>query len=349
MTTRSMATTTGASGPRRVVAVLGEALVDLFPARAVLGGAPFNVARNLAAFGAAPLMVTRIGADALGEQIAAEFDLFGLDSAGLQRDPVRPTGTVLVHMLDRQHRFEIVADTAWDAIDGPAAVAAVQRAAPEILYFGTLCQRSAISREAIRAALAAVRQVVRATAGGTGFDAARDGAVPALQEPALRFLDLNLRDGPDNQMLSADSLALADIVKVNDEELDRLIDWFIRPGLPALVWGEPLQREAIDALMARFAVRRLVITRGADGWACRDRMEPGAGWLEGTAPPVVLRDTVGAGDAFASVLLVGELRGWPLATTLTRAASFAASVCGIEGAVDADSPIYAQARRAWSV
>lgn len=311
------------------VAVLGEALVDLFPTQAVIGGAPFNVARNLAAFGAAPLMVTRIGADALGDQIAADFARFGLATAGLQRDGSRPTGTVLVHMQGRQHRFEIVADTAWDAIDGQAAVAAVRRARPAIVYFGTLAQRSAVSRSAIRAALDA------------------EGPSPDAP-PALRFLDLNLRDGPDNRTLSSESLLLADVVKVNDEELDQLIDWFVRPGEPVRAWGEPLQRQAIDALMARFRLRRLVVTRGPSGWACRDLDAGDGGWLEGLAPPVVLRDTVGAGDAFASVLLLGELRGWPLATTLARAAGFAASVCGIEGAVDADSPIYLQALAGWS-
>ena len=164
----------------------------------------------------------------------------------------------------------------------------------------------------------------------------------------MRFLDLNLRDGPDNRALSAESLALADDVKVNDEELDRLIDWFVRPGEPVLAWGETLQRQAIDSLMARFRLRRLVITRGPAGWACRDVEAADGGWLEGAAPPVVLRDTVGAGDAFASVFLLGELRGWPLATTLARAAGFASGVCGIDGAVDADSPIYSQALAGWS-
>jgi fructokinase len=49
------------------LAVFGEALVDQFPDRVVMGGAPFNVARHLAGLGFSPLMITRIGADPAGE------------------------------------------------------------------------------------------------------------------------------------------------------------------------------------------------------------------------------------------------------------------------------------------
>lgn len=310
------------STPERI-AVLGEALFDLFPGHDVIGGAPFNVARNLAALGAAPLMVTRIGSDRLGDAIAAEFARFGLEAFGLQRDPLLPTGTVRVHMEGTSHRFEIVEGSAWDALDTAAAVDAVRRAAPGVVYFGTLAQRSPRSRAAIRAAI----------------DAAA---------PATRFLDLNLRDGPDNRTLAAESLRIADRVKVNDDELAQLVDWFVAGGggAPPPTWGEPKHRAAVDALAARFDVRRLVITRGGEGWACLDR--DGGDWLEGSAPAVEVVDTVGAGDAFASVLLLGDLHRWPLPTTLRRAAAFASSVCGIQGAVDTGAGIYRAAQDAWA-
>ncbi len=302
------------------IAVLGEALFDRFPGRDVIGGAPFNVARNLAALGADPLMVTRVGSDALGDEIAAEYGRFGLDPSGLQRDPQLPTGTVDVRMQGTAHRFEIVEGSAWDALDPMATVAAVRAAAPAIVYFGTLAQRSERSREAIRAAVGAT--------------------------PATRFLDLNLRDGPDNRALAEASLRLAHRLKVNDDELARLLDWFVPVADGAAAWGGAAHRRAVEALAALHGIDRLVITRGGDGWAC---LEPhGAGWLEGRAPAVDVVDTVGAGDAFASVLLLGDLHGWPLAATLERAAAFASSVCGIRGAVDTGSDIYRAARASWS-
>ena len=305
--------------PDRRVAVLGEALIDRFPDRDVIGGAPFNVARNLALLGASPLMITRIGTDALGDTIAADFARYGMDTRGLQRDARRATGAVTVHMQGTQHRFEIGADSAWDHLDLAAAVDAVRASAPAVTYFGTLAQRGAVSRGAIRAALDA--------------------------SDALPFLDLNLREGPDNRVLAEESLARAQLVKVNDDELEQLIAWFVAPGQTAPRWGEPALRAAVEALVVRFALQRLTITRGASGWACFDAA--GAGWLEGRAPTVEVLDTVGAGDAFASVLVLGELRRWPLLTTLQRAGEYASAVCGIAGAVDPDSGIYAAARSAW--
>jgi fructokinase len=307
------------------VAVLGEALIDRFPGGDVIGGAPFNVARNLALLGAEPLMVTRIGDDALGTQIAAEFARFGMAASGLQHDAAHATGTVMVHMQGTQHRFEIGADAAWDHLDAAETVRAVRACNPAIVYFGTLAQRGAASRGAIAAALDATA--------------------------ALPFLDLNLRDGPDNRALAETSLARAQRVKVNDDELAQLIAWFGVDGTPAPHWGEPALRAAVEALARRFDLQRITITRGGDGWVCFDAggAERGAGWLEGSAPPVVVRDTVGAGDAFASVLLLGDLRGWPLPVTLSRAATFASAVCGIAGAVDPSSGIYAASRAAWGV
>ena len=302
------------------VAVLGEALIDRFPDADVIGGAPFNVARNLALLGAAPVMITRIGADALGDTIVADMARFGMDRRGLQFDPMRATGTVTVHMSGPHHRFEIGADSAWDHLDAAEVVRVMRESAPAVAYFGTLAQRGAVSRAAIHAALGA--------------------------STALTFLDLNLRDGPDNRALSEDSLFRAKLVKVNDDELDHLIAWFVRPGQAAPRWGDPALRAAIEALMRCFDLQRLTITRGGDGWACLDGAQ---GWLEGPSPAVTVRDTVGAGDAFASVLLLGELRGWPLHPTLQRAADYASAVCAIAGAVDPVSGIYAAARSAWAV
>ena len=303
------------SDPKSVV-VLGEALADVFPSHEVIGGAPFNVARNLAALGAAPLMITRIGSDALGERIAAEYDRFGMNRAGLQVDAERPTGVVKVHMQGTDHRFEICEDQAWDRIDAEQALKQALDAHPAIVYFGTLAQRSPLSREAVRSVV---------------------GAADLASGP-LRFLDLNLREGPDNKALSEASLGLAQMVKVNDDELDQLIDWFILPGQPALPWGHPTQRDAVRQLMRRFAIERLVVTRGADGWACFEGADGEC--LEGASPSVTVKDTVGAGDAFASVLLLGQLNGWPLRATLERAAAFAGRVCAIAGAVSDDLGFY---------
>jgi fructokinase len=294
------------------VAVLGEALIDRFADGDVIGGAPFNVARNLALLGAVPVMITRVGSDGFGDMIVAELARFGMTQDGLQRDPERTTGIVDVQMSGTLHRFEIGADAAWDHIDAADAVRVVRESAPRLIYFGTLAQRGAISRAAIHAALDA-----------------SDGAP---------FLDLNLRDGPDNRALAEDSLNRAKFVKLNDDELDRLVAWFLHPA------GRG-PRDALELLVKRFDLERITVTRGAEGWSCLDASQGG---FNGAATPVKVRDTVGAGDAFAAVLLLGELSGWALPCALQRASAHASAVCGIAGAVDAASDIYAKARAGWA-
>ncbi|MFG6486175.1 PfkB family carbohydrate kinase [Roseateles sp. BYS78W] len=276
----------------RAVLVLGEALVDQFSDGAVPGGAPFNVARSLAWLGVPVGFISRIGADdADGRLLLDSARRYGLDTAGLQRDAQHATGRVSVHeQADGSHRFEIHADAAWDHIE-PVAV---QRE-DGIAYFGTLAQRSAASRASLRAAVKHGR--------------------------GLAFLDLNLRPGPDLRELAAESLMLADWVKVNEDELATLLDWFAPEG--------------VAALTGRFALQRLVVTRGAAGYAligpAGDTLMAG----EGVQQPQLV-DTVGAGDAFTAMLLAGLALRRPLAVTLGLANRYAAAICGLRGPLPAD-------------
>jgi fructokinase len=185
------------------------------------------------------------------------------------------------------HRFEIHADAAWDHLEPPAA----DPAAPaELLYFGSLAQRAPASRRVIR-------QVAKRFTG-------------------LRLLDLNMRPGTDGALFAAESLMLADWVKLNDEELDRLL----------------LDFDCADvaALMGRFALQRLLITRGPDGWTLY-----GPGGNTQAAGPgehqPALVDTVGAGDSFTAMLLAGLALGRDLALTLQLANRYAAMICGVRG------------------
>ena len=74
---------------------------------------------------------------------------------------------------------------------------------------------------------------------------------------------------------------------------------------------------------------------GADGRYARVEGKP----LDGP-----MADTVGAGDAFAAVSILGLLGGWPPEVTLERAAAFARAICLIHGAIPSDPAIY---RRDW--
>jgi fructokinase len=294
------------------VLILGEALIDHFPETQVVGGAPFNVARNLAALGALPLFITRVGEDADAATLLSEFTRWSMPISGVQRDALRLTGNVQVTFLDGQPQYFIAPNQAWDAINLAHAQESLGMFKPSIVCFGTLAQRDAISRAAIRGVVEAAR--------------------------CLRVLDLNLRQCDDNEAISAWSLAHADIVKVNDDELEQLLAWFVSRQSKDVVWGSATHRQDIRVLMGRFGFSRLIVTRGAKGYAAFDAQ--GAVLAIGEAPVVSVIDTVGAGDAFFAVCLLGEIFGWNFAESLSRASEFAASVCTLRGAVSVEKNFY---------
>ena len=300
--------------------VFGEALVDDFSTEQVVGGAPFNVARHLAAFMAPQLMITRVGADHNGETIRAEFERFAMSQAGLQRDAIEETGRVIVERNAKGHRFVIVPNQAYDYIAREEALTAVKSVDAGTLYFGTLAQRGERSRGTLKALLSS-----------TG---------------ATRFLDVNLRDGQVDERIVSDALHAADIAKLNEDELQTLFGWYFQlgPNDPPMAPDET--RSACAALLQMFGLQALIVTLGHRG-----SVYFGAGGVtidtrDTPAPPFVI-DTVGAGDAFAAIFLLGRTRGWPLELTLARANEFAGAICAIPGAVPRDLGFYDQWVTRW--
>lgn len=301
-------------------AVFGEALVDDFGSEQVVGGAPFNVARHLAAFMAPQLMITCVGNDKNGAVVHAEFERFAMSEAGLQIDKMEETGRVVVERTTRGHRFVILPGQAYDYINPEQALAAFEAADPTTLYFGTLAQRCPRSRDTLHALLEA--------------------------NDATRFLDLNLREGQYDERCVFHSMHGADIAKVNEEELQELFRWYfdIHPASPALSADEV--RAACAALVQMFGLEGLIVTLGHRGsvYFSADR-EPIV-HRDNPAPPFVI-DTVGAGDAFAAIFLLGRARGWELELALARANEFAAAICAIPGAVPRDLGFYDKWAMRW--
>jgi fructokinase len=282
--------------------VFGEVLWDRFPdGRAVLGGAPFNVAWNLQALGAAPRFVSRVGRDELGERIAAAMAVRGLDATGLQTDPAHATGTVEVAFDGGEPSYTIAADRAWDHIAPPADMPG-----GGLLYHGSLAVRSPGSRAAL--------EVLR-------------GRADAV------FVDVNLRDPWWDPATVLDLLAGARWAKLNADEL------------AALVPGEPDNDRRAARLLADAGLERVIVTMGADGAAVHGPDGPPLIRGVGTAGAVV--DTVGAGDAFSAVTLLGLLRGWPWDQILDRAQQLAAAVVGLRGATSDDPEFYEPFATAW--
>lgn len=302
------------------VLVLGEALVDLFDGGPQAGGAPFNVARSLAALQIPVTFITRIGdCDRWAEVLLHSAQDFGLSTLGFQRDALRPTGTVQVVQKGATHAFRITDDVAWDYIDvDQASAVAALSAPPTFIYFGTLAQRHAVSKSAIRVLLG--------------------------ETNAVRYLDLNLRDGHAHRRLAEESLELANWVKVNDDELMQLLAWQDGVAIRSEPWGSRAFNCSVANLVERFQLQRLIVTRGPQGYvsfnAAGQCESDGAGLL---VPELV--DTVGAGDGFSAMLMACQLAGHTLRSSLRLANEYAASICGHRGPMDHDLQIYTAWRK----
>ncbi len=293
--------------------VFGEVLFDHFvDGSRVLGGAPFNVAWHLRGLGSAPLVVSAVGADDAGQEALDRMSQWGMDTRAVQVDPLHPTGRVTATLVDGEPTFEIGSEQAYDYIDGPAAVAALNGATASILYHGTLALRSDRSWEAAR--------TLRASTG------------------APTFVDLNLRDPWWTPERLRWCLNTASWLKLNETELAEVAGT-LGTDRDACVEGA-LRLIRTHGLEGVFVTRG---SRGALAAAGEQLFEAEAV----TVPSDELVDTVGAGDAFSAVACTGILLGWSLETVLHRGAAFAADICRIRGALTQDRHLYDRHRQAW--
>jgi fructokinase len=298
---------TPADRTRPVVVGIGEVLWDLLPGGKQLGGAPANCAFHAHAMGADAPLISAVGRDPLGAEILEILARQGIPAGAVAIDPLHPTGTVSVQVGEAgEPRFTIDEGVAWDYIPAsPEAIEAAARA--DAICFGTLAQRSAPSRATIR----------------TCIEAARPGC--------LRVLDVNLRDPFADAACVAGALAFADLLKLNDAELPRIAAWLGLDGTETAV---------LDALLARYSLRLIALTRGGRG--SRLRGADGDSVHGGYQVEVV--DTVGAGDSFTAAVIMGLLRGRPLDEINDDANRIASRVCTRSGAFPAAAAPPARAR-----
>jgi fructokinase len=274
---------------------LGEVLWDLLPGGKQLGGAPANFAYHAHALGAEAWPVTRVGSDALGAEILERLNTLGLPTMCVQTDPGAPTGTVSVEILPGgRHRFTIHENVAWDRIEATEAALALAAKA-DAVCFGTLGQRCEESRSAIQA-----------IAGAVASD-------------ALRIFDVNLRQRFYSRDVIEESLRIANVVKINDEELPVAAEML---GLH----GDAV--EQLEQLATRYELKLVALTRGSEGSLLYANGR--ASSIAGT--PIAVVDTIGAGDAFTAAMALGWLAEWDLDEINRRAGAVASFVCSQPGA-----------------
>jgi len=290
---------------KSMVHVFGEVLFDCFPdGSRVIGGAPFNVAWNLQAFGLTPRFISRIGDDLDGKEITTLMTNWQMSQTALQIDPIHPTGLVCVEIHHGEPHYDIVADSAYDFID---ANSLSKDKTDGILYHGSLALRNPISLKAL--------QILKSN---------HQGKI---------FVDVNLRDPWWQKETLFPLLDDANWVKINEYELEVLC-----PEASNL-------ESAIKIFSKQFDLDILIVTlgeKGAIAWNKQQFIK-----VQPTASTQVV-DTVGAGDAFASVFLLGLSKEWAIETTLERAQTFAGEIVKRQGATINDLEFYQKFFRQWN-
>jgi len=277
----------------------GEVLWDLFPERARFGGASANFACHTAILGGQVSMLSAVGKDARGDQALSILKGFDIDTSLIQRVAGTPTGSVGIRLdVTGKPTFEIHSPSAWDCIawenELDSRVARV-----DAIYFGTLGQRSELSR-------ATIQQAIQL----------------AKSHKILRVLDVNLRKPFYDAELIHDSISQTSVLKLSEEEL-------VEVAAACDVEFAANPETTLRQLLTRFKLDLVVMTRGAEGAILvsptESVVQPGI--------PTIVRDTVGAGDSFTAAIVIGLLRGDPLAAIARTACEIAAAVCMLDGAV----------------
>jgi fructokinase len=275
----------------------GEALWDLLPDGAVLGGAPLNLAYRLKSVGFRSTVVSSLGRDERGVEARRLIRGYGLDDRFVFTHDSYPTGTVVVS-FDRagEPEYVIVRDAAYDGIPDTPELEEVVRNA-DCFCFGTLVQRSPVSRNTLKKLLLA-----------------RPGRT--------NLLDINLRPDCYSRETVNESLDSATILKINEGEAVLLKKWY---GLEGSDY-----RDLVLTICRRFELDCCILTLGPKG-ACAAASD-GKVCTE-PAFDVPRIDPCGAGDAFTAGFLSVYLNGGTLSDACRRGNALGSAVTGRRGAL----------------
>ena len=276
-----------------IIIGIGELLWDMLPTGKKVGGAPVNFAYHASRLGAAGYAVSAVGKDALGDEIIQEIDKVNINPV-IERVNY-PTGTVGVELNEGIPAYTINEGVAWDYIPLTEAMKQLAKRA-DAVCFGTLAQRSEVSRNTIQALLS---------------------CVPV---DSYRILDINIRQHYYSEKVITDSLRSSNVFKMNDEELILLKKLFKKQPFT--------DEEVCHWFLKEFNLKFLILTAGAN-YSIIYTPE-GLSYIE--TPVVNVVDTVGAGDSFTGAFISSILDGKSASDAHQTAVDRAAYVCSQAGA-----------------
>jgi fructokinase len=255
---------------------LGELIWDIMPNCKQLGGAPSNFAYMAGLLGDKGIIASRVGRDELGDEAITTLEALHVSGDFIQRDDKHPTGVVHVTIDERgEANFKPNSNSAWDYLLMTPEWTELARTA-DAVCFGTLGQRREQARETIKRFLESTRA------------------------ECLRVFDVNLRHSFFTAEMLRQSLNLATIVKLSEEELGQVAR--------LLEWSGGDQISIARKLIDQFELKLIAITRGPGGSLLVTEKET----ADHPGFRVEVRDTIGAGDAFTATLTHGYMRNQPL-------------------------------------
>lgn len=273
---------------------LGEILWDMLPTGKQLGGAPANFAYHVCRLGGNGWAVSAISDDELGREIKNTLSTKKLNT--ILEEVNEPTGTVQV-TLDAAGvpTYDITEGVAWDHIPFTERIGNLAKETSAVC-FGTLAQRSPESRATIHK------------------------FIESMPAGSLKVYDINLRQKYYDEKIISDSLRLADILKINDEELEIVSRMLCLSGT---------SEERCRAISREFNLKFVILTMGGDGSKVilEDRVHLS------TPGKINIVDTVGAGDSFTAAFMLAYLRGESIENAHTLATEVSSYVCTKAGAM----------------
>lgn len=273
---------------------LGEILWDMLPTGKQLGGAPANFAYHICRLGGNGWAVSAISDDELGREIKNTLSTKKLNT--ILEEVNEPTGTVQVTLnAAGVPTYDITEGVAWDHIPFTERIGDLAKETSAVC-FGTLAQRSPESRATIHE------------------------FIENMPDGSLKVYDINLRQNYYDEKIISDSLRLADILKINDEELDIVSKMLCLSGT---------SEERCRAISREFNLKFVILTMGGDGSKVilEDRVHLS------TPGKINIVDTVGAGDSFTAAFMLSYLRGESIEKAHTLATEVSSYVCTKAGAM----------------
>lgn len=252
------------------ILAIGEIIFDMFNGEAEIGGAPLNFCAHCALLGEESAIVSAVGNDSLACKAINHLHRFNVKTDFVQNCDL-PTGQCIVTVNEGIPEYNVLSSAAYDEIQiTDNVVQIIREYNADVFAFGTLIQRNAVSREAVKKIL----------------DSCEFSEI---------FCDVNLRPECYDRDSSLLCLESASILKISNEEEPLLSEF----GFYKNSTGE---KETVRNICEAFKNIKLVLfTKGENGSLIYDAGHDEFFDIPCAEASVV--STVGAGDSYSAAFL----------------------------------------------